>query len=138
MLADARMIAALIGGALIGLAATMLLASHGKIAGVAGIFGRALSQEPDSAYGPWFLLGLFVAGVLANAFHPASIGKFPALALTLLAGLVVGFGVRLGNGCTSDHGVCGMSRLSKRSIAATLTFMATGFITVFIVEHVIR
>ncbi len=138
MLAGARMLPALIGGALIGLAATMLLASHGKIAGVAGIFGRALTREPDSAHGPWFLLGLFVAGVLANAGHPASIGKFPSLAITLLAGLVVGFGVRLGGGCTSGHGVCGMSRLSKRSIAATFTFMATGFITVFVMEHVIR
>ena len=132
------MIAALVGGALIGLAATMLLLSHGKIAGVAGVFGRAIVREEGSDHGPWFLLGLFVAGVLASVLHPTSIGKFPSLGFAVLAGLVVGFGVRVGNGCTSGHGVCGISRFSKRSIVATLTFMATGFVTVFFVEHVLK
>jgi hypothetical protein len=132
------MIAALIGGALIGLAATMLLASHGKVAGVAGIFGRAIVQEPESAHGPWFLLGLFVAGLLASALHPSSLGAFPSMGFAVLAGLLVGVGVRIGNGCTSGHGVCGISRFSKRSIVATLTFMATGFATVFVVEHVLK
>jgi uncharacterized membrane protein YedE/YeeE len=131
------MIAALIGGALIGLAATMLLASHGKVAGVAGIFGRTLMGEPGTAHGPWFLAGLFLAGVLASALHPTSLGRFPSLPIALAAGLLVGFGVRLGNGCTSGHGVCGISRLRKRSIAATLVFMGAGFITVFVTEHLL-
>ena len=93
--------------------------------------------DPDSAHGPWFLLGLFVAGIFASVLHPTSIGRFPSIGVALVAGLLVGFGVRLGNGCTAGHGVCGISRFSKLSITATLTFMATGFLTVFIVEHVL-
>lgn len=132
------MIAALIGGALVGLAATMLVLSHGKVAGVSGIFGRTLTQEPDAAaHGPYFLFGLLLAGAVVQLMHPSSIGHFPSIPIALVAGLLVGVGVRLGNGCTSGHGVCGISRFRKRSIVATLTFMATGFVTVFVAEHVL-
>ncbi len=131
------MIAALVGGALVGLAATMLVLSHGKVAGAGGIFGRTLASEPGTAHGPWFLLGLVLAGALASLLHPTSIGRFPSIPIALAAGLLVGFGVKLGNGCTSGHGVCGISRFRIRSIAATLVFMTAGIATVFVAEHVL-
>jgi len=131
------MIAALVGGALIGLAATMLVLTHGKVAGVAGIFGRTLTQEPGTDHGPYFLFGLLLAGAIVQLLHPSSVGRFPSIPIALVAGMLVGFGVRLGNGCTSGHGVCGISRFRKRSIVATMTFMTTGFITVFFAEHVL-
>ena len=129
---------ALAGGALIGLSATMVLLTHGRIAGISGIFARTL-RGPGEAGGfdlP-FLLGLFASGLGLYLLMP---GAFAALApcplgLVGVAGLLVGFGTRAGGGCTSGHGVCGLSRFSLRSLVATLTFMAAGAATVFVMRH---
>lgn len=122
---------ALAGGALIGLAASLLLVTHGRIAGISGVLGSLLPPVPSDRH--WrvaFIGGLVVAGVMARALAPHAIGD-PARspALVLVAGLLVGFGTRLGSGCTSGHGVCGLSRRSPRSLAAVLVFMTTGAIT---------
>jgi uncharacterized membrane protein YedE/YeeE len=127
---------ALIGGALIGISATLLLWLTGRIAGVSGIMHGALLQGRDSWR--WLFLAGLVAGAGAwmwlapPAFAPRSGFSLP---LVLLAGVLVGFGTAQGGGCTSGHGVCGISRLSARSLAATLTFLLTGMISVFAVRH---
>lgn len=122
------------GGALVGLAAAMLLLLDGHIAGVSGVLGGAL-QRP-SAEGLWryaFLLGLVVGGAALGWLAPAMVAPSPrSLVVVGAAGLLVGVGTQIGSGCTSGHGVCGLSRQSVRSLAATLTFMATGAITVFV------
>lgn len=130
----------LLGGVLIGLAATILLAWNGRIAGISGILGGVLL--PKSGEVSWravFLAGLVAGGFLLRVIYPSAFpaeasGSLPVIAA---AGLLVGFGTRLGSGCTSGHGVCGLSRLSARSLVATLTFMATGALTVSVVHHVI-
>jgi uncharacterized membrane protein YedE/YeeE len=132
-------VASTIGGALIGVSASILLAFSGRIAGISGIFGGALvPKRGDSAWRVWFLAGLILTGVAWRIFSPASFGAPVAqpLSLTIFAGLLVGVGTQIGNGCTSGHGVCGISRGSKRSITATMIFMATAAVTVFIVRHV--
>lgn len=131
---------ALFGGILIGLSASLLLLSHGKVAGISGILGGLLSPSTqDRSYRAWFLGGLLAAGVLLMLSFPS---VFPSsssapLGAVALAGLLVGFGTRLGNGCTSGHGVCGLSRFSTRSLAATVTFMGIGAATVFLARHVL-
>jgi uncharacterized protein len=131
---------ALGGGALIGLSASLLLLTHGRVAGVSGIVGGLLPPRArDRAYRAAFLLGLLAAGGLIASWLPGAIpprSQIPTRWI-VLAGLLVGYGTRLGSGCTSGHGVCGVSRLAPRSIAATLTFMTTGAATVFVVRHVI-
>lgn len=123
---------ALAGGAFIGLAASWLLLSHGQIAGISGILGELLGPWDSKA--SWrisFLLGLLLGGTLLAANSSlvmASANGRSHLALAA-AGILVGYGTRLGNGCTSGHGVCGLTRLSPRSLAATLTFMAMSFLT---------
>lgn len=120
------------GGALIGLSASLMLLANGRIAGISGIFGGLLSpKQGDIAWRLAFVLGLALAGVLALFSAPEwiAVSDTRSMAATVIAGLVVGFGVRMGNGCTSGHGVCGLSRFSKRSLIATLTFMATGMAT---------
>ena len=132
-------IASIIGGALIGLSAVMLMALTGRIAGVSGIAARLLPpyQDDQLAGRLAFVAGLVVAPVLALAAR----GQLPvqtieAGTVTLaLAGVLVGFGSVWGNGCTSGHGVCGLSRLSIRALVATITFMATGFATVLVARH---
>jgi uncharacterized membrane protein YedE/YeeE len=129
-------ISALIGGALIGLAASAFLLLHGKIAGISGLFATAL-RPGDEGRGidPFFLLGLLLAGLLARFLHaPTLPAATPSLLVGALAGALVGVGTRVGSGCTSGHGVCGLARLSKRSLVATLTFMATGVITVTVLR----
>lgn len=131
---------ALLGGALIGAASAWLLLADGRIAGVSGILGGLLRPAPgDRAWRLAFLLGLpagfLLSGWLAGAPTPVRI-EAPTLQLAA-AGLLVGFGTRLGSGCTSGHGVCGMARGSPRSIAATATFMGLGFATVFVVRHLL-
>jgi uncharacterized membrane protein YedE/YeeE len=133
-------LASLLGGALIGLAASLLLLTHGKIAGISGIFGGLLQRSvADRSLRLWFIGGLLSAGVLVFAVRPEAFAAPPHVRLWViaLAGLLVGYGTRLGNGCTSGHGICGLSRLSMRSVVATLTFMATGGLTVFVVQHVL-
>lgn len=126
---------ALSGGALIGLAATLMMLTLGRVAGVAGIWGGLLAA--DAADRTWrlaFLAGMLAAGVVAALVAPSSITASPtALGGVAVAGLLVGFGTRLGNGCTSGHGVCGLSRRSGRSLAAVVTFMVTGAVTVAVV-----
>ncbi|MFT5182503.1 MAG: putative membrane protein YedE/YeeE [Alphaproteobacteria bacterium] len=132
-------LSALIGGALIGIASTLLLALNGRIAGISGILGGLLpAAKGDSA---WRLL--FLAGLVIGAFAYATLsGRAPlvidaTIPMLIAGGLITGFGARLGGGCTSGHGVCGLGRLSARSLAATLVFMAATFVTVFVVRHAI-
>ncbi len=130
---------ALAGGVLVGLAATLLLWLNGRIAGISGIVGGVLlPQRGEVAWRLAFLLGLVVAGAawlwwVPGAYAPRQ--GFPP-ALLVAAGLLVGFGTRMGNGCTSGHGVCGLGRLSLRSLAAVLAFMATAIATTYLVRHV--
>ena len=133
-------ISALTGGMLIGLSATLLLLFSGRIAGISGIAGGLLQRYKagDFAWRAAFVLGLILAPVLYQAFSELPESRIDSDWTTLVvAGLLVGFGSRLGSGCTSGHGVCGISRRSPRSIAATLTFMGTGFITVYVVRHLL-
>lgn len=133
-------VAALIGGALIGLSASAMLLLDGKIAGISGIFAGVLRPaKGDTLWKACFLAGLLAGGLLLRGFYPRAFdfGILRPLGVLAAAGLLVGFGTRLGNGCTSGHGVCGVSRLSARSIVATATFIATGSIVVYIVNHVL-
>lgn len=130
---------ALTGGVLIGLAATLLLWLNGRVAGVSGILnGVIFPNAGDVAWRSAFLIGLILAGGLYMAFSPNALlprTDYSRAAL-ILAGVLVGFGTRMGNGCTSGHGVCGLGRLSLRSFAAVLTFMLSAMATTFLVRHV--
>jgi uncharacterized membrane protein YedE/YeeE len=131
---------ATLGGVLIGLSASWLLLATGRIAGISGILGGLLGP----ANGDKLWRGLFVAGLVGGCWI-VRWASDDAIAVTisvsakelLLAGMLVGFGTRMANGCTSGHGVCGIARLSPRSIAATLTFMASGALTVFVMRHLL-
>jgi uncharacterized protein len=122
---------ALIGGAMIGAASALLMWTHGRIAGISGITGSLLQPAtPDRGWRLAFLGGLVVSGILANLVAPGAIGaSVRSLPVVIAAGFLVGFGTRLGSGCTSGHGVCGLSRFSGRSLVAVVTFMITGAIT---------
>ena len=129
----------LIGGLLIGATAVALLFLLGRIAGIAGIVWGAVSAQPDNAWRWMFIVGLLLGPVL---YHQLTGAPFPpASALpwwqAVAGGLLVGFGVKMGSGCTSGHGVCGIGRLSPRSLVATLTFIATGIITVYVIRHLL-
>jgi len=131
--------ASLAGGVLIGLAAAMFLLVNGRVAGISGILGGLLRPvRGDVAWRAAFLAGLLFAPAL---YALASRYPLPTIEagypLLLLAGALVGIGTRYGSGCTSGHGVCGLSRLSPRSLAATFAFMAAGFATVFAVRHIL-
>lgn len=129
----------LVGGALIGLSAALMMLFHGRIAGISGIVGGVLTGDRA----PWrllFVLGLLVGGVAWFALSP---GQFSmeierSQGALVAAGLLVGVGTRMGNGCTSGHGVCGIARLSRRSLVATVTFITSGAIAVFIVNHLLN
>lgn len=127
---------ALAGGAAIGVAASILLAMNGRVAGISGVLGGLL--VPAAGEVLWralFVFGLLAGGALVVALDPASVEAAPrALPLVALAGVLVGVGTRIGNGCTSGHGVCGLSRFSVRSLAATVTFMTTGAVTATLVR----
>lgn len=129
------------GGLLIGTAAALLLLLTGRIAGVSGM--TAVATRIGSGGTPWTQATAFVVGLPLGAALVALFVRTPTVSVTssvpllVLAGLLVGFGTRLGNGCTSGHGVCGIARLSPRSIAATATFMASAAATVFLLRHVI-
>jgi uncharacterized protein len=129
-------LSALAGGGLIGLAASVLLIASGRVAGISGILGGLLvPTRGDTSWRVLFTLGLLAAGAVAAYVLPDSLGSSPrSLPLLALAGLMVGVGTRLGNGCTSGHGVCGISRLSPRSLLATVTFIATGMLVVRLIS----
>jgi uncharacterized protein len=130
----------LVGGILIGIAASIYLWTHGRVAGISGIYAGALRRgTSDRRARVFFLAGLVLAAVVMRVVHPAAFASSwtASLPLALAAGVLVGVGTQLGNGCTSGHGVCGLSRFSKRSFVATLTFMATAAVTIFVFRHVI-
>jgi len=133
-------VSAAIGGALIGLSAVLLMMSTGRIAGISGIFSGLLNvHDDDKSWRVAFLAGLILAPVLAGLIgygmaQPALPSSWIVIAV---AGLLVGFGTRLGGGCTSGHGICGIARLSPRSIAATIVFIVMAVVTVAITRHVL-
>jgi uncharacterized membrane protein YedE/YeeE len=139
------MLASLLGGILIGLSAAVLLLGQGKVAGISGVVAGVLRRRPgDVAWRLWFLGGLGAGGLVFALFAPsrfqlpyAAVSSLSSGVLAIAAGLLVGFGTRLSGGCTSGHGVCGIGRFSGRSLIATITFMATGALTVFVVRHVL-
>jgi uncharacterized protein len=127
---------ALAGGALIGLAAAMLVLFNGRIAGISGVVGELASLPRDRTWRLAFLAGLIGAPLLYGAVAPLPAARIEAgTGLLVLGGLLVGVGARYGAGCTSGHGVCGLARLSPRSAVATALFMAAGFGTVFVLRH---
>ena len=134
--------ASLAGGLLIGLSAALLIALLGRVAGISGITGALLQMPTWSAVKQWgwrlaFIVGMVAAPLVWQLFAPLPAMEMPSNPVVIIvAGLLVGFGTRMGSGCTSGHGVCGLSRLSMRSLAATLTFIATGAVTVFVMRHV--
>ncbi|HJU27806.1 MAG TPA: YeeE/YedE thiosulfate transporter family protein [Candidatus Binataceae bacterium] len=133
-------ISALIGGVLIGLGASAMLVFNGKIAGISGILAGVLRPvKADTLWRACFISGLLVGGLVLRALLPSAFdfGALRSTGALIIAGLLVGLGTRLGNGCTSGHGVCGIARLSARSIAATATFMATGAAVVYAVNHLL-
>ncbi len=127
----------LLGGVLAGIASALFILNNGRIAGISGILGGLLNPRKDDII--WriaFLLGLIAAPTVALLFMPAPEVTIEAETATLLiAGILVGVGTRYGSGCTSGHGICGLSRLSPRSLIATLTFMAAGVAIVFVMRH---
>ena len=128
---------------MIGLAAALMVVLLGRIAGISGILGGLLQKATWGSVRQWgwraaFVAGMLLAPLLWQMFAPLPAMQMPSNPMLIIsAGLLVGFGTRLGSGCTSGHGVCGLSRLSIRSLAATLMFMATGVATVFIMRHVV-
>lgn len=132
---------AAVGGSMIGLASILLFSLNGRIAGISGIMGGLFLERRPSETG-WralFLAGLVVGALMAATIRPdlARSDMVTGWGGVMLAGLIVGFGTRMGRGCTSGHGVCGIARLSRRSIVATLVFMVAGIATVFVTRHVL-
>jgi uncharacterized membrane protein YedE/YeeE len=133
-------IPSLLGGMMLGLAATLYVLLHGRILGISGIVsGLVHPKKEDWSWRLAFIIGLLTAPFLAALFF----GILPVIEVdanwltVIIAGLLVGFGVQYGSGCTSGHGICGLSRLSPRSLVATLSFMTAGFLVVFIILHLI-
>lgn len=131
--------ASLLGGMLIGIATAILILFNGRIAGISGILGGLVKPRMDDV--DWrlaFVLGLLLSSIVWDVFLPTQLPLIETNNTTIIvAGLLVGIGTRFGSGCTSGHGICGLSRASPRSIVATLTFMLVGFITVYIVRHLV-
>ena len=130
----------LLGGVLLGVAAGALFLNSGRILGITGIVeGLLKPKSGDTSWRLAFLLGLFAAPLVAKLLLPAELIHTPRIdanwTMVITAGLLVGFGTRWGAGCTSGHGICGLCRFSLRSLVATLSFMGTGFVTVFVVRH---
>ena len=129
----------LVGGLLIGLASALFILANGRIAGISGILGGLLRPSGNDVV--WclaFLLGLIMAPAVASLFIATSAPTIDANAeILVIAGLLVGIGTRYGGGCTSGHGICGLSRLSPRSLIATLAFMASGMAIVFVMRHLL-
>jgi len=134
--------ASLTGGVLLGVASAMFILLNGRILGISGILGGLLPPKAgDSVWRVAFLLGMFAAPLVFNALAPAGFASTPRIDATelsvILAGLLVGIGTSYSSGCTSGHGICGLSRMSPRSLVATLSFMGAGFITVYLLHHII-
>ncbi|OLF37571.1 MULTISPECIES: YeeE/YedE family protein [unclassified Psychrobacter] len=128
----------LVGGLMLGVATVILLLGIGRIAGISGIFSSLLKPRRVEMWQVLFIAGLIISPLLYSAFRPLpDIEVSTSLPLLIAAGLLVGFGTRLGSGCTSGHGICGNARMSPRSIAATVTFMLFGIVTVYIGRHVL-
>jgi uncharacterized protein len=137
---DFTPVPALIGGVLIGLAASLFLLTHGRVAGISGLYGGLFRRGSDQrALRAAFLAGMLASGLVVRLLAPHALESSwtASLPVALVAGLLVGFGTQLGSGCTSGHGICGLSRGSLRSLVATGTFMLTGMVTVFIMRHLI-
>jgi uncharacterized protein len=132
-------VSSLLGGVLIGASASFFLYTHGRIAGISGLWAGILRSAPDRRIRIAFIAGLVLSGLVFRLAYPAAFATTWSASLPMagLAGLLVGFGTQLGSGCTSGHGVCGISRLSGRSLVATCVFVFTGFATVYVVRHVI-
>jgi hypothetical protein len=130
---------ALAGGAIIGVAAALFALFNGRVTGISGIVGGLLRRSlPDAAWRAAFLAGLIVAPIIYRSFAgPPTLTIDADYSTLVVAGILVGLGTRYGSGCTSGHGVCGVSRLSPRSLVATLAFMAAGFATVFVTHHIL-
>lgn len=128
---------AFLGGLLLGLAVVGYLYVNGHIAGISGLIGQVLNPKTMfKTPAIWFLSGLIITPFIYGLFVQPDIALTASPLMMIIAGLLVGFGTRLGSGCTSGHGICGISRLSTRSIIATMTFMFAGFLTVYIIRHV--
>ncbi|MGG1355614.1 YeeE/YedE family protein [Psychrobacter pacificensis] len=128
----------LVGGLMLGVATVILLLGIGRIAGISGIFSSLLKPKRVEMWQILFILGLVISPVLYRLARPLpNVEISTSLPLLIVAGLLVGFGTRLGSGCTSGHGICGNARLSPRSLAATVTFMLLGIVTVYIGRHVL-
>lgn len=132
-------IAGTIGGALIGLSAALLLLFNGRIAGVSGILSGAFLHKGDKTWRWMFLIGMILSSFLYQLTYPESFTEYTDTSLLVLitGSFMIGFGTRMGGGCTSGHGICGIGRISSRSIAATFIFMSAGLITVYITRHVL-
>jgi uncharacterized protein len=131
-------LASLAGGILIGISAAAMLILGGKVAGISGIFAGILRPvRDDTSWRLWFVFGLVAGGLILRVLLPQAFqfGTLHSMGALVVAGLLVGIGTRLGNGCTSGHGVCGVARLSKRSMVATAVFMVTAAAMVFIINH---
>lgn len=131
--------AAFTGGLLIGLASAMLYVINGRIAGISGVLHDLVRPDRSGiAWRAWFLAGLVGAGFVAVAFDVTGTPTvIPSLGRLAMAGVLVGVGTRMANGCTSGHGVCGLGRLSPRSLVAVMVFVGCGFVTTFVVRHVV-
>lgn len=127
---------AFIGGLMLGLSVAGYLYVNGRIAGISGLIGQVLnSKTMFKTPAIWFLSGLILTPFIYGLFVQPEIELNASPLMMIVAGLLVGFGTRLGSGCTSGHGICGISRMSKRSIVATMTFMFAGFVAVYIIRH---
>ena len=132
----------LMGGLLLGVSSALFILLNGRVLGISGILGGLIPPKSgDSAWRISFFLGMIASPFLFSLLAPSGLASTPRIdagyGLIILAGLLVGIGTRYGSGCTSGHGVCGLSRLSTRSLVATLTFMSVGFLVVYLVRHVL-
>ena len=127
-----------VGGLLIGLAVALMLLLNGRVAGISGILGGLLTlRAGDTVWRAAFVAGLVLGALAYVSTADVPVGVVAPLPVVLAGGLLVGFGTRLGSGCTSGHGLCGMARLSRRSVAATATFFGVAMLTVFLTRHVL-
>lgn len=130
-------VSALLGGALIGMSVSLFLLFNGRMAGISGIMNGLINHN-DKLWRGLFLIGLMIGGtVFQTMTEPMVLREDYPLLLLIIGGFLVGLGTKMGSGCTSGHGICGIANFSIRSIVATLTFMLSGFVTVFIIKHVL-